>query len=188
MGSVASVALIDDDAKVGAARAPEPLDQGEGDVGVQVPLVELVEDHDRDAVEVGRGDELATEHALGDEADARPGARDVLEAHLVAHGAADLLAELLGDASGGHARREASGLEHDDAAALGEARVEQGPRHARRLARARGRLEHERRVRAQRRDDLGQQRVDGQGEHRGERRGLNRKAGRREGEREVRTI
>ena len=59
------------------------------------------------------------------------GARDVLEAHLVADGPADRLAELLGHAPRGEPRGEAPRLEDDDLAAVAPAR-----RRAARAARA----------------------------------------------------
>ena len=60
-----------DEAEVGPSRALEALEERERDVALEVPLVELVE-HDRRRPRERRGrEELAPEHALGDEADAR---------------------------------------------------------------------------------------------------------------------
>ena len=130
-GAVASVALIATTRRSGRASAAQALDERERDVPLQVPLVELVEHDHRDAGEVGRREEPSPEHPLGHEADARPRARDVLEAHLVADRAAHLLAQLLGHASRRHPRREPARLEDDDLALRRRA-----PRRAARAGRA----------------------------------------------------
>ncbi len=147
-GAVASVALMATTRRSGLSRPPQALDEGQCDVSLQVALVELVQHDGSDPVELRRRQELAPEHPLGDEPDARACARRVLEAHLVAHGAADALPQFVGDATRRHARREPARLEHHDLSAPREASVEQRPGHARRLAGTRGCLEHERRVRA----------------------------------------
>ena len=67
------------------------------------------------------------------------------EAHLVTDALADLLTELLRDATRAQTRRDTPRLQHQD---LRVARVEQRPRHTRRLAGAGGCLEHHRRMRA----------------------------------------
>ena len=60
----------DDDAERGALLL-QALEQGEGEVALEVALVELVEDDGVDAVEGGIGEQAAGEDAVGDEAEAR---------------------------------------------------------------------------------------------------------------------
>ena len=148
------------DAEVGPRGALQRAQERESDVALEVALVELVEQDGADAGEAAIAEEPACEHALGHEGDPRARSGPVLEPHPVSHGAADLLAELLGHAPGRQPRGEPAGLEHHDLAALGRAVVEQGPRHPRRLARARGRLEDEAPPVAQRARHVGQQRID----------------------------
>ena len=80
-------------------------------------LVEFIDDHAADVFQRGVLEELAEQHALGDEADAGGGGGDIFKAHLIT----DLLAEtdpaLVGDAGGEHACSDAARLEHDDALA-----------------------------------------------------------------------
>ncbi len=87
--------------------------------------MELVEHHGADAAELGIAHQPPRQDALGDEADPRARAADVLEAHLVADGLAGRLAELFGDALRGHARGEAARLEDQDLAVIGEPAIEE---------------------------------------------------------------
>ena len=122
----------------------------------------LLDDEDRaDALQIGLAREPSREDCLGHEADARARARHVLEPHLVADGVAELLAALFGDARCRHARGDATGLEHDDLAAVVGRRFEQRAWDAGGLARTWRRLEDEALLRREVRDDVGEQRVDG---------------------------
>ena len=114
----------------------------EPDVGVQAALVELVEQHGRDAVERRIALQHPREHAFGDDLDARALADARLEPHAVADGVADALAERRRHALGDGARREPARLEHDDALAARPRLVEQRERHDGALAGARRRDEH----------------------------------------------
>src|SRR5207302_62505 len=79
--------------RAGAAARPGVEGQGEGEVGVEVALVELVEDHEADAGERRVVLEAAGEDPFRDDLDAGGGAGAALVAGAVAGGAADLLAE-----------------------------------------------------------------------------------------------
>ena len=151
-----------DDAKVGPRRLLHALEEREGDVALKVTLVELVEEHGRHAAQERIGEQPSREDALRHEADARSRARGVLEADGVADRLADALTELVGDAPGREARREATWLEHHDLA--GECpRIEHRARHAGGLAGAGRGLEHERRRRRERAEDVRKDRIDGEG-------------------------
>ncbi len=84
----------------------------------------------------------------------------IVEAHAIADRSPTRSPSSSRHASRRHARRQPPRLEHEDLAL--DAGVEQRPRHARRLARARRRLEHHARRPLQRRDDVGNQRIDRQ--------------------------
>ena len=127
--------------------------------------MELVEQDGGHAAEEGIGEEAPRQHALGHEAHAGARARGVLEADRVADGLAHALAELLGDASCREPRRKAPWLEHHELAGH-HVRVEHGARYACGLAGAGGRLEHERYRFAEGADDLGENRIDGEGSER----------------------
>jgi hypothetical protein len=111
---------------------------GEGDVAVDVALVEFVEEDGGDAGQVGLRKHLAQEDAFGLEVDAGVGAADGFEADLVADFAAEVHAAFLGDALGEQARGEAAGLEHDGLAGSQRAQVEEHLRHLRGFAGAGG--------------------------------------------------
>ena len=89
--------------------------QGQGDVSVERPFVELVEDHESNAVECGIVVQLAGEDALGDHFDAGASADSGIGADAVSNALPDVLAEQGGHAVSGGARGDAPGLEHDDA-------------------------------------------------------------------------
>ena len=109
---------------------------GEGDVAVDVALVEFVEQDRGNAGQTGLREHLAQEDAFGLELDAGGGAADGLEADLVADFAAEGDAAFLGDALGQQARGEAAGLEHDGLARAQRAQIQQHLRHLRGFARA----------------------------------------------------
>jgi hypothetical protein len=142
--------------------ALQPAQQGQGQVALQVALVELVDDHGADAGQDRVGHELAREHALGDEADPRARADRAVEADLVADGVTHALATLLGHALRGHARSQPARLQHHHVAVAGQPGVEQGGRDARGLARARGRDQHRVAALAQRCEQVAEHLVDGQ--------------------------
>ena len=143
--------------------------QGEGQVGVQAPLVELVEDDGADAFEERVGEELAGEDALGRDAQPGPRADPPLEADLVADLLAQRPAVLLGDPPRRGAGRDAPGLEHDERRVRwGKfAVMDQGRRHTRRLARAGRRDQDEAAMPPGEGNDFREVRVDRQGQHGG---------------------
>ena len=123
--------------------------------------MELVEDDGADAREARVGEQAAREHALGDEPEPRARPAHALEAHGEADRAAEGLAPLVRDAPR-HPRGEAAGLEDEDLAVADGPRVEERRGDARRLPRARRRLEDEPPRRPPTGDEVGQQRIDGE--------------------------
>ncbi len=105
--------------------------------------MELVEEHGRDARKLGIVQDHARENAFGDDLDARLAGDLGFEPHAQAHPFADALAERRGEARCGGARREATRFEQDQLSVAAPGRVEQRQRHARRLAGAGRRDEHE---------------------------------------------
>ena len=91
----------DQDLEIGPFGLLQVQGPGQGDIAVEMALVEFVEDEGRHAAQLGVLDHLAEEQAFGDKADAGFGAGGVLEANLVA----DLAAER-GLAFRGDARRQ----------------------------------------------------------------------------------
>ena len=134
----------------------QSLRERESEVARKMALMELVEDDRPDASELRVGEHAPRENAFGDVPE--PGSRRsrLLEAHLPADHVG--IAELLSDAPGSHARRDPPRLEHDD---LALDLIEQRRRNAGGLAGARRRLEHDRRVRPQRTQQLRQHCIDG---------------------------
>ena len=114
----------------------------ETDVGVQAPLVELVEDHGRDAAERGIALQHPREYAFGDDLEPRLGADARLEPHPIADGGAGPLAERRRHPRGDRSRGETARLEQHDLLAARPRLVEQRERHDGALARARRRDEH----------------------------------------------
>ena len=87
------------EAEVGAARE-EIAHEGEEEVRVALALVTFVHDQHSRAGQGGVGGEATKEDAHGTEEDARGGRGDLLQADLIADGAADVFAALYGDALG----------------------------------------------------------------------------------------
>lgn len=118
----------------------ETAEEGEGEIAIEVTLVELVEDHDPGVFELGVGEDAAGEDAFGEEAEAGAGTTDVVETNLVADGFAKGFAKLRGNAPGGQASREPARFEDPDLA-IGER--EEGGRDESGLPCPRGRLQDE---------------------------------------------
>ena len=87
----------------------QPPQQRQRQIGIEMPLMKLVQDHRADAGQRGIGQQPPRQHAFGQEPQARARTADVFEAHLIADGFADALAEFAGDAPGRHARRQRRG-------------------------------------------------------------------------------
>jgi hypothetical protein len=96
----------------------------EREITLEVTLVELVEHHDADLVEVGIADQAPREHALGHEPQSGLTTASLLEANTVANLAPDRIAPLACDELGRRARRDPTRLEDDYLFAAGDARVE----------------------------------------------------------------
>ena len=132
----------DEEAQVVAQQLARLQRERQPQIRLQAALVELVEDHEPDALERRVLVQHPREHALGHHLDARARRDARVEAHAVAHRVADALAEGARHPVRGGAGGEAPRLEHHDRAAAEPRLVEQGERHARRLAGAGRRLEH----------------------------------------------
>ena len=119
-------------------------DHGQGQVAVEAPLVELIE-HDRghrfqERVVL----QHAEEDAFGDDPDPRLRTHAAIEADLVADLVAQRRAAFVSDPPRTGPGRQAAGLQDHDRTGPGQARIEQGRRHAGRLARPGGRPQHDR--------------------------------------------
>ena len=99
-------------AQVGPQRRPHVQDERQRGVGVQVPLVALVQDHRADAGELRLRLEALQHDAGGDDVDVRAGAG--LAADGDADPAADALAQEPGHVAGGRAGGEAARLQDQD--------------------------------------------------------------------------
>ena len=156
----------DHELEVGPARLLEVEGAGEGDVAIEMPLVEFVEDNDGDAAQLRVAQHLPQQHAFGDKADARLPAAHFVEPDLVTHFLAQPHPALLRHPRREHSRGEPARLEDHDLAVTRQPAVQQDLRNLGGLARAGRCLEHEARVGAQVRDELGFEFVDRQGGHR----------------------
>jgi hypothetical protein len=105
----------DDEEEVGPDGGADLAEEGEGEVGVEAALVELVEQDGACAFEEGVGEEASGEDALGDDMEAGVAGDAGVEADLVADLASEGPALLVGDAGGGGAGGDAAGLEEDEA-------------------------------------------------------------------------
>jgi len=145
--------------QVGAARALQAAEQSQCQVALQVALVKLVEHHAAGAFQIGVGEQAAGEHAFGQESQARRGAGDLLEAHLVTHGAAERLAAFRRHVAGGQPGGQPARLEHQHLAIVER---EQRGGNAGGLPRPGLGFQHQIIGGAQMLQDVGNQRIDGQ--------------------------
>ncbi|MNH04679.1 hypothetical protein D3C79_639830 [compost metagenome] len=114
--------------------------EGQGGVGMQAALVEFIEDDQGDARELGILLQHPGQHPLGHYLQPGLGTDSALAAHPQADALPHLLAELAGQKAGDVARRQPTGLQHDDA--TGQAGLaHQLQRQQGRLARAGRRLQ-----------------------------------------------
>ncbi|MCQ0014083.1 hypothetical protein LUX39_10130 [Actinomadura madurae] len=153
-----------DQPQVGADRGAHVQQERQRGVGVQVPLVALVQDHRADAGEVGFGLEPLQDDARGDDLDA--GAGTGLAAHGDADPATDALAEQPGHAAGGGAGGEAPRFQHEHLPGGGraaEGEPGEGERDQGRLAGAGRRGQHRRAAAVQGRAQGGDGVADGEG-------------------------
>ena len=152
---------------------PQVSEEGEEHVRVQVPLVDLVQDHRAHAVEPGVGQEAAQQQARGHELDGRGPAARRVAAHGVPDGGVREPSPRVGVGVGQRvgrrgqdrraqppprrAHRDPARLRDQDApaAVVREPDRERGRDHGG-LARARGRLDDGRPARVQRRLEVGQ--------------------------------
>ncbi len=151
----------DDQPEIGSRLAPHLADERQGEVGGERALVEFVEDHRRDPFEEGIPLEPAQQQPLGDEDDPAVGAEAALEADPPADLPAERPPLLVGDAARRGARRHPARLQHDDLA--GRQLAGERRRHPRRLAGARGRVQHGGAGRTERGEELRQDSVDREG-------------------------
>ena len=122
------------DAQVGPQRRGHVEGQRQAEVGRQVALVNLVEDHGGDARQLRVALQAPSQHAFGEHLDACRRADTPLVAGLVADQFADPLPGEVGHPPRGRPRRQPPRLEHHDLAVAAPRRIEQRERHDRRLA------------------------------------------------------
>ena len=131
-----------EDAQVLAQAGLRVARQRKAKIGIERTLVEFVEQHGGNAVELGIVEDLPREDALGDDLDPRRPRHLGAEAHPIADGLSGPLTKRLGHPLGTGACSDAARLQHDDLFAFGPRRVEQRQRHARGLAGAGRRDQH----------------------------------------------
>jgi hypothetical protein len=145
-----------DDLQIGPHRLLHAARHPQRQITAQAALVKLVEDHCGDIRQEWIVLKLADEHAIGHHEDASLGARLPIEPHVIADFATHSLPALQRDAPSGGADSKAARLENDDPAVAGKCAIEDRRRHARRLARAGRRPQHNRRAAPQGRHEIGQ--------------------------------
>jgi hypothetical protein len=128
-------------------------------------LVELVEDHQADAVKRRIALKTARQHSFGHDLDPCARAHATVAAGAVADQPAHRFAEQLGGAGCRGARRDATGLEHHDELTAEPRRGQKRRRDEGRLTGAGRRLKHGAGVRRQRVDDRREHRLDGEASH-----------------------
>ena len=113
--------------QVGAQVGTHVDEQREGEVDVELALVDLVEDDRRHAGQLRVALEAAQQHPGGDDLDARRRADLAVAAHGVPDRGADRLAEQLGQPAGGGAGGDPARLGDHDPALAGRARPRAAP-------------------------------------------------------------
>ena len=133
----------DGEFEIGARGGLELEGASEGDVAVEMALVEFIEENRGDAAQLRILNELPQENSFGDEADAGAIGGDVFEADLVADFVAEPAVALGGDAGGEEAGGEPARLEDHDLAVAEQAVIEEDLRDLGGFAGAGRRLEDE---------------------------------------------
>ena len=116
---------------------------GEGDVAVQMPLMELVKHQGLDSIQGGVGEHFPQKDALGHKPDPGFGRGDLVEPDLVTDLAAEPAGTFLGNAAGQHPGGQTARLEHDAFAGSKQSVVEQDLGDLGGFARTGGRLQDE---------------------------------------------
>ena len=137
--------------------------QGQTQIGIEMALVEFIEDYQTDAVEAGIALQAARKYRLGHNLDARARADLGLETDTIADGFTDLFTEQSSHEHGCGPRRQTARLEHDDAPSRQPRRIEQRQWHTRGLACTGRRLQDQRRVLRQGLAQRCEDDIDGQG-------------------------
>ena len=140
---------------------PRLAQQGQGQIRLGLPFVELVEDHAVHAFQGRIGLQPPQKHPMGEHLDARGGAAAALQPHAVTHQATHGLAGLCGDPLGGTEGRDPARFQHPHPP---KQPGQYGPGHPGGLAGPRGCLEQHRGSGCRHLlGQLGQQGVDRQG-------------------------
>ena len=137
--------------------------EGKPQVGVETALMKFVKDETADPPQFGIVLQEAGQYALRDHRDPGGGAYPALQPHAVADRLADLFTEQGRHVPGGVPGGHAPGLKHQDTVSGEPVRTEQGQRHPRGLASAGGGLKNAARTGGERRMQLRQQGLNGQG-------------------------
>jgi hypothetical protein len=144
-------------------------EQRDGQIGVQAPLVELIQHDAANALKVRVVEQLPRQHALSHDVQPRLGGDFPFEADLIPDLAADRPLVFIGDALGGGAGGDAAGLEQHQVRMLARQQLflHDRRRDTRCLPRARLGDEHERlRLPAHVRERFGDHGIDRQWDHR----------------------
>ncbi|MBP1599644.1 MAG: hypothetical protein H6Q05_5021 [Acidobacteria bacterium] len=132
----------DQDLKVRALPLLQPAQECEGDVGREVTFVELIQDHNGHPLQQRIAHDPARENAFGEKPDSGFRTRYRVVPDREADCFAEPLPEFRGDACRCQPRSQSPGLEDEDLAGGGEARIKERARHPGGLARARRGAQH----------------------------------------------
>ncbi|MNM67038.1 hypothetical protein D3C81_785550 [compost metagenome] len=116
--------------------------QGQGQVGIEAALVELVEDQQAHTVQGRVGLQTTGENPFGNHLDPRVRADLAVQPNAITDRLPDLLAQLAGQPLGCRPCRQAPRFEHEDALPGQPRLIKQRQRHTGGLAGAGGRFEH----------------------------------------------
>lgn len=133
----------DHDAQILTQGALHFQGQCKAEIGIKAPLVELVEQYRPDARKFGIGLQHAGKDTFGHDLDPGVWANPAVLTHAVADRLPDRLSQCRGHACRRRARSQTAGFQHHDPASRQPCLVDKSQRHARRLARAGWRLQHE---------------------------------------------
>ena len=152
----------DHDPQIRAQGAHGLAKEGQGGVGVYRPFVELVEEHDRIALECRIVEQHAGEHALGDDLDTGDRGHPCVVAGAQADGVAHLLTAFFGHPSGRRSGGDPPGLQHEHPAFTDPWLLDERRWDARGLAGAGRRLHDDETLVVERSVKLGKRAVDGE--------------------------
>jgi hypothetical protein len=140
--------------------ALKTLEQGQGQIGVEVTLVKLIKHDHIDTDEVGVSGQAASQDTLGHKVQPRMGTGYIFETHLIPDGVADFFAELPRHATRSQTGGNAARLKDQD---MSGDRRQEGRRDTGGFARSRRCFEDQSRIPLERGKDLRDKGIHGKG-------------------------